>query len=130
MGWISEFLDNASKGFGGGGGESGASAKKRIKLGIRNDITAAQIDDATRNKLLSDIDSVPEVDTPEWDSRISSVLETLKQRKALSSEVAAKYADAVEQAKKRQSTIITKGIPSAVAPQGNSTSLITSGQVK
>lgn len=92
----------------------------------RNNILSASLDDITRSTLLSQIDAIGAIGTQDRLDRLQPIIDTLNSKKALSDQVAKLYQNAVAQASKNQSTVITSGKPAAIIPSGNST-VITGG---
>lgn len=97
-----------------------------IQDSTRRDILSASLDDATRKSLITQIDAIGAVGKQERLDRLQPIIDTLNSKKALSDQVAKLYQNAVAQASKNQSTVITSGKPAALMPSGNST-VITNG---
>ena len=110
-----------------GGRSSDDGETNSFRDSLLADLDAANIDDATKNNLRTQVTQIGAVRPSEAAARFSAVMAQLNAKKAVSDKVAALYADAVKRAKETQSTTITKPINTSVAPQGGSTTLITQG---
>lgn len=97
-----------------------------LQSSTRSNILSSNLDDETRNRLISQIDAIGAVSTQDRMARLKPILDTLSQKKAMSDQVTKLYQNAVAQASKLQSTVITSGLPAAIAPVGNG-SIITGG---
>lgn len=100
-----------------------------LQSATRSDILSAALDDSTRASLLTQIDSIGAIGTQSRLDRLQPIIDTLSSKKALSDQVAKLYQNAVAQASKNQSTVITSGKPAAVIPSGNSTIITGGGQI-
>lgn len=108
------------------GAESISRQSVDLQAQTRRDILSANIDDAMREKLLAQIDSIGAVPTQTRLENLKPIVDTLNYKKSLSEQVAKAYQQAVADASKLQSTVITSGKAAAVVPSGNS-SIITGG---
>ena len=128
MGGPTGFLNQP---FGYGGGDQTAQQNEQFSfLGhrLKADISASGISDVDKEALMERVKGGTPYGTTQ-EAHYAGIIETLKAKKGFSEEVARIYREAVDRASKTQSTVLTRGTPAAIAPQGNSTSLITSGSV-